>query len=77
MKKLERLTFSWRLIFVSAIIRSATNFKKQRNMPLNVIGPRFLEHFYIIKSGTGTSEKIIGYPALHTSIAFCAESGLQ
>ena len=42
------------------MIRKATNFKKQRNMPLNVIGPRLLEHFYIIKSGT--SEKIFGYP---------------
>ena len=47
------------------MIRSATNFKKkQRSTPLNVIGPRLLKHFYIIKSST--SQKIIGYPALRT-----------
>ena len=60
MKKLER--------FILRDDSECNKLKKRhRSMPLNVIAPRLLEHFYIIKSA-GASEKKLGTPALHTSM---------
>ena len=59
MKKLEQFTLS--------DDPKCNKFQKTANHAIKCYSSlTLLEHFYIIKSGT--SEKIIGYPALHTSM---------